>query len=172
MARFKYISGPFDCLYIGQFLASSTPLTQVGNPGTGGYKAAYRVPKAFVACTNSYVQSGSATINVKLSFISDDPYAFNLAMGNWFGDQPDKVPGGTQYSLLLWDSLNSGSSLFIPRCETETVWDLDRVKGEETKVDLEFKWQDANTADQLFKKKLTNALLLTALGSLAPPNLS
>lgn len=169
MALVKYISGPFDTFYIGIASASSTPLTQILNVGTGGYRVGYEVPKEFVACVNAYRQSGSARLTMSMSFISDDPQAFYLAMGNWLTTtNQDDTPSGQQYSILLLDSINTnGSSLYIPLCESETKWDLGRLKNDQTSIAINFRWQDANVSDHLFYKR-SNSLLKIQMGAKSP----
>jgi hypothetical protein len=169
MANRSFVSGTFTSFYIGQAAASSTPLTQILNVGTGGYRVSYELPKEkYVACVNRYVQSGSAKINMTMSFISDDPQAFILAMGNWLSANQDDTPSGQQYSILLWDAINvNGSSLYIPICESETKWDLGRFKDKQTEIALSFRWQDANSSDHLFYKR-SNAALVTQMGSKSP----
>lgn len=149
--------------------SGSSPLTQVDLIGTGNFEIDYSLPKSkWLRCVNGSRQSGLASINLSLTFISDDPQAINLAMSNALGDSQDQPPRGLQYSLLLWDAINtSGSSIWIPQCEPIVDWKLIRSKKQQTEIPLKFFWQQRNINVQLYFKR-ANAALITLLGTQSP----
>jgi hypothetical protein len=161
LAVFKFVFGPFTSMYVGQYGASGVPLTQVNIIGTGNYTVGYNLPKSgWKACVNGTVQEGLPGIKVSLTFISDDPQAICLAMSNWVTAAQDSPPSGQQYSLLLWDGVNtSGSSIFIPQCEVIVNWQIVRSKKVQTDIPLNFFWNQRDATIQLFHKEANSALI-------------
>lgn len=153
------IGGAFNSLYVGNYSAS-TPLTKINIVGTGGYKLRYSIPKdRFSVALKSYPQSGLCTIQLDLSFISDDPIADNLAMGNPITTTPVDTPSSNQqYVILLIDSINSGASVLVPRCESNTELNIVRVKNLQNERPIQFNFADRSSITQLFYKRSNSAL--------------
>lgn len=158
MAIIDSASGPFQALYIS--LYGNTTFTRTNYIGTNGYVFQYDKPKKFVKATGLFEQIGNATVGLDLSFLSDDPDGVKIAMTNDItATYQDQIPTTDKvYQVLLIDSFNSESSIFIPKCTSLTHLDLSRKKGEAVQVDLKMRHEDPNGFVQLYYKRSLSAL--------------
>lgn len=166
MASKNIVAGVFDQLYIGNYGASGTPLTNIGVQldTTGAYRLRETTPRGeFVYATGSYEQDGDRTVTITIAFMSDDPIAVKLARGlPLSATYQDQESTNQQYVLLLVDSIHDEDSILIPRCESLCDLSYERSKNNQTEVGLTFRYQTPEMATQLFYKR-GNAALDTIL---------
>ena len=83
MAILQVIAGSYDVMYIGDYSASTTPLTRIQSLGTKGYRLTYKMAEdEFCFAVGYYIQSDNAKLLLSVEDLSDDPIFFNATMGN------------------------------------------------------------------------------------------
>jgi hypothetical protein len=168
MSEISIVAGSFSSFFVGLVSASgTTPMSQINQIGTGGYQIKYTQPRSrWLRCVNRYIPDRLPSIEISCAFITDDPNAWYIGMSNWLTDYEDTPPKGNQYALFLYDSVNDGSSVFIPICEVDINMILGRQKDKQTTMPLKFQWTSP-LGSQLFYKR-TNAALKTIMGAQSP----
>jgi len=156
-------------MYVGSALATGVALTQLTSVDTGDYVINYQAPKSkFLRAANGYVITDFAKLTLTIAFIGDNAETVKLAMGNLLSvAQQDQPPGNATYSIFLYDSIHSASSIWIPKCQSVGGFSESRSKRNQTQIALTFSWEDRDNQINLFYKR-SNAALKTLMGSQSP----
>jgi hypothetical protein len=154
--------GTFASVYIGQYMASGVPLTELTSLTTGEERVVFSQPEAFSYWTGNSLQSGPASIRVDLTFLSDDPNIVRLAEGNWLtAPNPDDPSSYAQYTLLLvHPDDTSDASFLIPQCYTLKNLNLNYSKTAPTVLPLTFVYQSVSRYKQIYYKDTVDNLVI------------
>ena len=166
--------GAFESVYLCLTGVASS-FTQISATTTEKNTFSATTPRVYNYATKQYIQGGSISVKVHLSFLSDDPVVSRIANGNWtntaFIDAPSEF---NQYGLLcIHPDYDSESSLYVPCCGTQTALSEFFSKSEVTTQDLDFEYlalsihADPVTGLQPYYKR-TVAGLATVIGAYFP----
>ena len=171
MAKINVEIGPMAAIYVG-LAGQGGALSQLTSLRTLGGTLTYECPEDYIDVIASSVQSGRHTLNVKLTFLSDDDSIVQLAMGNIPNDgYPDATPTFQNLSVLLLhpDGANGNHNIWIPFCYVKKNLNLNWAKNSATAVPLTFFYTNRNVAQHLYYKR-DNAGLASIMGGQWPIN--
>lgn len=160
--------GPFAAVYVG--LANDTDvLTELTGLTTDAHRVAVDIPETFNYSVLNSLQSGPLTIQVNLTFLSDDPQGWRLAYGNFldaaFQDSASQFELLTV--LLVHPDQSAESSFLIPQCYARKTINTNWAKNAPTVLPLQLGWQDLNRFNNVYYKR-TPDYLATILGPRSP----
>lgn len=166
MSSYILAAGTFDLILVGNASGTLSPLNVA--PGTGGYQISEDTPRStFIYASGSYEQDGNSNIILEMKFISEDDTFVKLARGfPLSAAHGDVYPSpNQQYSFVLYNSFSQEDSIWIPKCESECKWNLDRQKQKQNETVLRFRYQQGyDNSIQLFYKR-SNAVLAALVGA-------
>lgn len=163
--------GPFASAYVGLASGDSVDvLTQLTGLTTSSQKVTINQPEAFSFYNLNTLQSGPQVISVALTFLSDDPQAVRLTMGNFFDAPTEDTPNQQKklMLLLIHPDETAESSFLIPTCIAQKGLTTNWEKNAPTVVPVTFFWQAINRFNPQFFYKRSVADLDTILGIRSP----
>lgn len=145
MALIRLPIGAQTAFFIGDYTATSTPLTRIWSFRTGGAILTDSTPSEYLVGINARAQTELRQIRLSITFLADNDTVYKLAGSvPLTGSVNDGPTVSTEYTIFLANPSELGNCYVIPKCSVIATREVNYNKDKATGIRITF---EANTRD-------------------------